>query len=198
MVAPAQSADPVQVDVEGDPSIARWRPLVHWLLVIPHAVVLNVLGIVQGVLTAVAFFTVLFTTRIPPGVFDTIVMVHRYQWRVNTYVYCFRESYAPFDFTASADDPGTDPARLAIARPERLNRWLPLVKWLLAVPHYVVLIFVSLGAFFAVLIGWVGVLVRGTYPPGIKDFLVGYQRWTVRVAAYVGLLTDRYPPFSLD
>jgi hypothetical protein len=81
---------------------------------------------------------------------------------------------------------------------EGLNRWLPLVKWLLAVPHYVVLAFLVLGALVSVVIAWFAILFTGRYPRGLFDFVVGVGRWGLRVAAYAFLLTtDRYPPFSL-
>ena len=79
-----------------------------------------------------------------------------------------------------------------------LNRWLPLVKWFLAIPHYVVLFFLWIVAFFAVLVAWFAILFTGRYPQALFDYVVGVMRWTVRVTAYAFLLvTDRYPPFSL-
>lgn len=82
--------------------------------------------------------------------------------------------------------------------PNDLNRWLPLVKWLLAFPHYIVLFFLVIGAFFAVVIAWFAILFTGRYPRGLFDYVVGVGRWTQRVGAYAFLLvTDRYPPFSL-
>ena len=83
--------------------------------------------------------------------------------------------------------------------PSDLNRWLPLVKWLLAIPHYIVLAFLSLAAFVCIVIAWFAILFTGRYPRELFDFVVGVGRWTVRVVAYSLLLTtDRYPPFSLN
>jgi hypothetical protein len=80
--------------------------------------------------------------------------------------------------------------------PRDLNRWLPLVKWLLAIPHYVVLFFLWIGAVLAVIAAWFAILFTGTYPRGIFDYVEGVLRWHDRVAAYAFLLvTDRYPPF---
>ncbi len=90
------------------------------------------------------------------------------------------------------------PVRIYAERQDRYHRFLPLVKWLLAIPHYIVLIFIGIGAFFAIIGAFFAVLFTGSYPRGIYDFLVGAFRWSYRVTAYVYLLTDRYPPFSLD
>ena len=82
--------------------------------------------------------------------------------------------------------------------PRDLNRWMPLIKWLLAIPHYIVLGILGIFVFFAVLIAWFAILFTGSYPRSLFDFVVGFMRWTLRVNAYAFLmLTDRYPPFSL-
>jgi hypothetical protein len=79
-----------------------------------------------------------------------------------------------------------------------MNRWLPLVKWLLAIPHYIVLFFLGLGALGAVAIAWFAILFTGTYPRALFDYVVGVLRWSNRVNGYaITLITDRYPPFSL-
>lgn len=82
---------------------------------------------------------------------------------------------------------------------EELNRFLPLVKWLLAIPHYIVLFFLGIAAFFCIVFAWFAILFTGRYPRALFDFVVGVQRWGVRVASYAFLLvTDRYPPFRLE
>jgi hypothetical protein len=89
------------------------------------------------------------------------------------------------------------PAKLELALPRELNRWLPLVKWLLLFPHYVALWFVGLGAFFVAIYAFFAVLFTGRWPQGAFDYLVGTFRWAYRVAAYFHLMTDAYPPFTL-
>ena len=97
-----------------------------------------------------------------------------------------------------AGPPSPDyPARLEISFPFELNRWLPLVKWLLVVPHLFALFFVGLGAFFVAIYAFFAVLFTGRWPRGAFDYLVGTARWTCRVLAYGHLMTDAYPPFSL-
>jgi Domain of unknown function (DUF4389) len=111
-----------------------------------------------------------------------------------------------FAYCALLDDryPSTDErqgVRFDFAYPDAgrdLNRWLPLVKWLLAIPHYIVLFFLWIAAFFVVVFAWFAILFTGRFPRGAFDFVVGVARWHARVAAYTTLLiTDRYPPFSL-
>jgi hypothetical protein len=90
------------------------------------------------------------------------------------------------------------PVQLNAERQAEYNRFLPLVKWLLAIPHLIVLIFVGIGAAIAILVSFFAVLITGRYPRGLWDFVTGTHRWGARVGAYVLLLTDRYPPFSLE
>ena len=89
------------------------------------------------------------------------------------------------------------PAGIEIAYPAELNRWLPLVKWFLAIPHYVALFFVGILAVFVHVFAFFAVLITGRYPRGAFDYLVGTYRWAYRLIAYVHLMTDAYPPFSL-
>jgi ABC-type uncharacterized transport system YnjBCD permease subunit len=190
---------PTQVDFRGTLQIARWRPLVQWFLAIPHLVIAYGLTIVRAVLTVVAFFTVLFTRRIPRPLFDAIAMTFRYEWRATSYALFLREEYPPFDFEPAAADDGVDPHTVVtFIYPTQMSRWQPLVKWLLALPHYFVLLALGIGAIAVALAGFFAVLITGEYPQGLRDFLVAAYRYSVRVQAYVGLLTDEYPPFSLQ
>ncbi|HZD18798.1 MAG TPA: DUF4389 domain-containing protein [Actinomycetota bacterium] len=189
---------PLTLDLDAPTEVANWRPLVHWLLALPQWLITSVLRSVRQVLLFIAFFAVLFTARIPRGLFDMIVLTLRYGWRVSTYTFWMRETYPPFDFTPTSTDPGGDPATLSIDYPETLNRWLPLVKWFLAIPHYFVLLFLSIGGVVVAFISFFAVLFTGRYPEGLRGYLVGVARWGTRVGAYAGFLRDEYPPFSLD
>jgi hypothetical protein len=192
------SAYPVQLDLDAPLEVARWRPLVHWLLVIPHWVVLYVLQLVFSVLAVISWFAILFTGNIPQGMFDFMTMILRYQWRTTSYLLFMREPYPPFDFTPGNLDPGNDPGRLSVEYPERLSRLLIFVKWILIIPHAIALLFVGIGAFFVVAAAWFVVLFTGRWPEGMRNFVVGTVRWGTRVSSYVYLLTDVYPPFSLE
>jgi len=187
-----------RLEFHGGHHIARWRPLAQWLLAIPQLAIASALRSLRGVLILISLFTVLFTERIPRPVFDMIATSYRYEWRAISYALFMHEDYPPFDFEPSAADDGAEPhTALSITYPERLDRWAPLYKWVLAIPHYLVLAALFLGALVAFLGGFFAVLITSEYPQSIRDFLVGVYRYALRVEAYAGLLTDTYPPFRL-
>ena len=199
MAAVAGASYPVSLELDAPLEVARWRPLVHWLLSIPYYVVLYILQVALGVVTFIAWFVILFTANLPEGMFDFMVSVHRFQWRFSSYLFFMREPYPPFELTGPNIDAGTDPpTRFSIERPERLSRGLIFVKWLLAIPHEIVLLFLLLGAMVAAFIGFFAVLITGRWPEGLRNYIVGVHRWAYRVEAYVYLLTDVYPPFRLE
>jgi hypothetical protein len=189
---------PAQLEFHADRHITRWRPLVQWLFAIPQLMIARALSAVRGVLTLISLFTVLFTERIPRPLFDMIAMTYRYEWRAMSYAMFLHEDYPPFDFEPAATDDGVEPhTMLAITYPEHLNRWKPLYKWILAIPHYFVLVVLAIGAVFGLIGGFFAVLFTGEYPEGIRDYLVDVYRYGLRVSAYIGLLTDEYPPFTV-
>jgi hypothetical protein len=206
---------PVRVRGALSPDLSRWLWLVKWLLLIPHYFVLVLLWVAFFGVSVVAFFAILFTGRYPRTLFDFNVGVLRWTWRVCFYGFgaLGTDRYPPFTLRPEPDYS----AVLEVEYPERLSRGLVLVKWwLLAIPHYIVVAF-FIGAVtwafqdanwrFAVSWGLIGLLsivagvvllFRGRYPQSIFDLVVGLDRWVLRVAAYAGLMTDRYPPFRLD
>ncbi len=188
---------PVAVDFERAVEVANWRPLVNWLLALPQLVIVNALRSVEQLLGLLSFFFVLFTRRVPDGIFTFRVMVYRYEWRVLSFFLFMREEYPPFAFDLVADDDGTDAARLSIANPGEMDRWKPLYKWILAIPHFLVLAGLWIASSFAMVGAFFVVLFTGKFPHGIRDFVVGTVRWTDRVLAYAFFMTDVYPPFSL-
>jgi len=209
---------PVQVRARLDEPLSRWLWLVKWLLAIPHYIVLFFLWIAFAVVTVIAFFAILFTARYPRSLFGFNLGVLRWSWRVGYYSYSAlgTDRYPPFSL---GQEPGY-PATLDIAYPERLSRGLVLVKWwLLAIPQYIVVAVFAGGAYSATAAsgntwqadvlsgGLIGLLVlfaaimllfAGRYPRGLYDFVVGMNRWVLRVTAYAALMTDAYPPFRLD
>ena len=189
---------PAQLEFDADLHITRWRPLVQWLLAIPHLMVAQALNSLRGVLTLVSLFTVLFTKEIPRPLFDAIAMTYRYEWRVMSYALFLHQDYPPFSFRAEAIDDGAEPhTTLSLTYPDQLNRWAPLYKWFLAIPHYLVALALAIAAAGAVIVGFFAVVFTGKFPLGPRDFIVRAWRYGLRVQAYVGLLTDEYPPFAL-
>ena len=197
------STYPVSVEGELDPAVGRWLWLVKWLLVIPHLVVLLFLWVAFVVLTTVALFAILFTGRYPRGIFDFNVGVLRWTWRVGYYSYSAlaTDRYPPFSLSSREY-----PANLEVEYPERLSRGLVLIKWwLLAIPHYLVVSLLQGGGnergvgliTLLALFGAVRLLFNGRYPRDIFELVLGFNRWTFRVAAYAVLMTDEYPPFRM-
>ncbi len=195
---PAGAGFPLQLELDAPATIARWRPIVQWLLVIPHLVVLYALALVQRVVLIISFFAILFTGQMPEGLFGFNAMVLRYQWRVVSYAMFMREDYPEFAFPTEGLDPATEPARLSVEPAAKLSRGLIFVKWLLAIPHYIVLLFLFIAVYVVVIIAFFVVIFTGSWPAGMRDFVVGVMRWSSRVSAYILLMTDQYPPFSLD
>jgi Domain of unknown function (DUF4389) len=202
----AEQPYPVRVSGARDSTLNRWLWLVKWFLLIPHYIVLLFLWIAFFLLTIVAFFAILITGRYPRVIFEFNLGVLRWTWRVGFYSYSAlaTDQYPPFTLGPVPDYPAT----LEVDYPEHLSRGLVLVKpWLLAIPQYlIVALFIGgwghlLGpgvAGLLVLFAAVALLFRARYPQSIFDFVMGMNRWTVRVAAYAVLMRDEYPPFRLD
>jgi hypothetical protein len=204
---------PAALDIDYPVKQSRWKTLLRLILVLPILLILGLLtatgssesteetsqymsqsggGIVLGLFVATALL-ILFRQRYPRWWFDFNLELNRFSTRVGAYILLLTDVY-----------PSTEDAQsvhLNIAYPDAkkdLNRWLPLVKWILAFPHYVILFFLSFGVVAATLIAWVVILITGRYPRELFNFVVGVSRWGLRVGAYAFLLTtDKYPPFSL-
>lgn len=147
-----------------------------------------------GLLVLGPLLMILFRQKYPRWWFDWNRELLRFLNRVGVYLALMDDRYPSTDERQSVhlDFEYPDAAR-------ELNRWLPLVKWLLAIPHYLVLIVLEIGALVAVVIAWFAILFTGRYPRGLFDYLVGVGRWHNRVVGYAFLLvTDRYPPFRLE
>jgi hypothetical protein len=150
------------------------------------------LGIAGGLFVA-TMLMIVFRRRYPRWWFDFSLALNRFSNRIGAYMGLLTDRYPSTESEQSV--------HLDLDYPDverELNRFMPLVKWLLAIPHYVVLAVLGVGAIFAILIAWFAILFTGRYPRALFDYVVGVGRWTLRVQAYSTLLiTDRYPPFSL-
>jgi hypothetical protein len=204
---------PLQFDVEyPDRQLNRLSSALRFIWIIPIAILFSVLSqstwttydfgdtaVTQyssalAILFGPTLLMILFRQKYPRWWFDWNLQYSRFVARVAAYALLLRDEY-----------PSTDEEQaihLDFEYPNAqtdLNRWLPLVKWFLAIPHYFVLIFLGIAAFACVVIAWFAILFTGRYPRALFDFVVGVERWGWRVAAYAFLLiTDKYPPFSLE
>jgi hypothetical protein len=192
-MATAAASYPVTFEVEYPERLSRGLIFVKWLLAFPHWLIVGIFGYLVELTTFISWFAILFTGRYPRALFDLAVMYFRWNTRMLAYVALLRDEYPPFSGGAEPEYP----VRLNIEYPERLSRLLIFVKWLLAIPHLLILALLGLVAFFVYVIGWFAILFTGRLPRGLFDFLVGYGRWGLRVNAYILLLRDEYPPFSM-
>jgi Domain of unknown function (DUF4389) len=159
-----------------------------------HGAEPTVILAVGGVVFLPVVLMLLFARRYPKWWFDWNLELTRFSVRVAAYAALLRDEYP------SADEEQAVHIRLPYPDAAHdLNRWLPLIKWFLAIPHYVVLVFVGVAAACCVIIAWFAILFTGRYPRSLFDFVAGTIRWCFRVGAYAFLLTtDRYPPFTVS
>ena len=146
-----------------------------------------------GLLFLPLVLMILFRQKYPRWWFDWNLQLLRFSNRVTAYLGLLDDRYP------STDEEQAVHLDLPYPDARQLNRWLPLVKWLLAIPHYIVLFFLAIGAVVAVIVAWFAILFTGRYPRGLFDYVVGVIRWSNRVTGYaMVLVTDEYPPFSLE
>ncbi|MBT8213215.1 MAG: DUF4389 domain-containing protein [Acidimicrobiia bacterium] len=215
MAVPQTEPYPARLDVDyPDRELDRVSSFFRIIWIIPIAIVLAALsstgswtyvnqagetvsesggGIVGGLFLATLLMIVV-RQKYPRWWFDFAVELERFSTRVGAYFAFMNDEYPSTTDQQSVhldfDYPDVE---------QDLNRWMPLVKWLLLIPHYIVLAFLFIGALFAWIITWFAILFTGKYPRAIFDYLVGVGRWATRVYAYgFMLITDRYPPFSLQ
>jgi hypothetical protein len=191
---------PASVTFDPPERVANWRPLVNWLLAIPHLLVVGALRYVSGVLALVSWFIILFTGRLPAGIANFQAMYLRYYVRTGIYAGFLREEYPPFAFAMTPTDPGSDPRVRVDVVPqlEERNRLTVGFRIILVIPQALVLAVLAIAGFFVLLVAFFVVLFTGRWPAGLRDFTVGYMRWLLRVDVYLLLLTDEYPPFALQ
>jgi len=210
----AQEEYPARLDIDYPGKLDRVTTFFRLLWSIPILIILTLLtstgsqtyvnssgqqvsssggGIVLGLIAATTLM-ILFRQRYPRWWFDFSLQLHRFSTRVGAYLFLLTDKYP-----SSEDEQNV---HLDLDYPnvkQDLNRWLPLVKWFLAIPHYFVLLVLITAAILATIIAWFAILFTGRYPKSLFDFVVGVGRWNLRVNAYAFLLiTDKYPPFSLQ
>jgi hypothetical protein len=186
------------IDLEADypeEGIANWRPLVQWILAIPHHIILFFLVIAAFIAWFPVAIAIIATGRYPRALFAFVAGTFRWYGRVAAYTYFMNDRYPPFDLAEHAEYP----LRLQLTYPEEgIERWRPLVHWLLVIPQLIVLYAIQIVGSLLVFAAWFVVTFTRRWPQGIWDIVVGWFRYQTRVYAYVWLMTGRYPPFTLS
>jgi len=190
---------PATYAVDTPAKIANWRPLVQWLLAIPHLIIGSVLNGVAAICGVIAWFAILFTGRMPDGLANVISMALRYNTRAMSYAGFLHEMYPPFEFTTTPADPGNHPVRVdfvpALGGRNRLTVGLRIL-WM--IPAAIVTIIIMLVAEICWFIGFFAVLFTGKWPAGLHGWVLKGMRAQTRFNAYAFLLTDEYPPLNFD
>lgn len=183
--------DLLQFDVAYPARLRRWLIFFRGLFIIPHSIVLYFMTLALSVVTFAAWWAILFTGRYPEGMWSFSMSVMRWGARVQIYIMNLRDEYPPM-----GDAPY--PMTFALSRPERQSRWLLFARPFMLIPHYVCLIFVAIAASVVAAVAALAVLIFGRMPRGMFTFITGSLRWIYRVYLYQLMLTDAYPPFTLD
>jgi len=189
---------PTYLVVESPYELARWRPLVNWVLYLPHAIIVYALQALARVVFLVYWLMLIFTGKLHPGMYGVMAMYERYNTRAGGFLFGYSETYPPFDFTTSTvDNNAYPPIRLNLpAVPESVPRSAALNVFK-AIPHYIVLMIYFVGAAVVALIGWFAVLFTGAWPRGMRDFLVRVANYYYRVWTYAAMVENDYPKFGL-
>jgi hypothetical protein len=193
---------PVQYEIERPAGYNRWTVAFRPILAIPQLVLVGgglylgftshngVLGAVLSVLALFAWFAILFTGRFPDTMRGFCLMIFRWAANVHAYVTLQAAPYPPFG-------QGSYPLRLEVEPAAHYNRWTVAFRIFLVIPHVIVLIVLGLAQAIVTVIAWFAILFTGQYPESMWTFTVGVSRWEARVAAYLYLFVDEYPPFTM-
>ena len=182
---------PLRLEIDHSEEYSRFMPLVKWLLVIPHYIVLAILGIGAFFAIVIAWFAVLITGRYPRGLWNYVTGVMRWSARVTAYFYLMVDPYPSFSLE---DDPDY-PARFQLDYPEHVDRWRPLVAWILAIPYLIIAGILVYIAYVLVFFAFFTILFARSFPKGMFDIVVVALRWQARGNAYALWLVTRYPPW---
>lgn len=185
---------PVTFEADGPAPQNRLSVFFRLILAIPHFIILYFLRIALQVVTLIAWFAILFTGKYPAGMLRFAVGCTRWNTLVNAYVMLLTDRYPPF----ALDQDSQYPVRFLVQeRSTGRNRLTTFFRIILVLPHVVILAVLGVAAFVVLVLAWFAALFTGRVPAGMHGFLVGYNRWSARVSAYLILLVDEYPPFSL-
>lgn len=188
------SGYPVTYSLDEPASLSRWLWLFKGLLIIPHLIVLWVLGFVSYFVSFFMWIAILITGKRPRGLFGFTLGVYRWSMRVIAYYAHMTDRYPPF----SMDDRDDYPMRLTAEFDPSANRLTTFFRWILAIPHWIIVGVLGFVSSVVMFIHIIYVVIFGKPHPQMFKLLVGINRWTARATLYSLLITDQYPPFSLD
>jgi hypothetical protein len=197
---PSSASYPATFTFDPPEKVANWRPLVNWLLAIPHFAVLYGLRVLGQVVAVLSWFAIVFTGQLPESFANLQSMWMRYEIRTYTFALFMREEYPSFGFAMSPTDGGED-GRVAVNVQPVLtdrNRVTVGFRIILVIPHVIALALLGIASAVVSLIAFFAVLFTGRWPTGMRDFVVNVERYYLRVQTYFLMLTDQYPPFQLS
>jgi len=190
---------PAQLEIDTSDKIANWRPLVQWLMAIPHMIIAYVLAIVAEVVSVIAWFAILFTGKMPEGLANMICLCLRYQTRTYVFAAFLHESYPPFEFSSTPGEPGGTPVAVNFTPSlEGRNRLTVGLRFLWIIPAAIVTLIIGVIGAVCLVIAFFAVLFTGRWPAGLRDWVLKAMRASLRLNAYAYLLTDEYPPLNFD
>lgn len=192
-------AYPATLEVQTPEKLANWRPIGQVFMAIPHLIIGNALSALGQACAFIGWFAILFTGKMPQGLANIICMSLRYQTRAFAYAGFLHDQFPPFEFTSTPADPGTTPVQVSFEPTlEGRNRLTVGFRLLLAIPVLIFTALILIVSFICWLIGFFAVLFTGKWPAGLRNWVLKGMRATLRMDAYVMLLTDVYPPFSTE
>ena len=193
--SPTTGGYPIRVEIDPAATQSRLTVFFRILMVIPHLIVLALIVIALEMVTIIAWFAILIIGRFPAGMYNFSYGVQRWALRVNGYLRLLTGVYPPF----TMDPVDSYPIRLRIdPKLDGRNRLTTFFRIFMIIPHAIVLYLLNIAVQVVMLIAWIVALFSGSVPAGLHTFMGGYTRWSSRVGAYALLMTDEYPPFSLE
>ncbi len=190
---------PAAIDVQSPERMENWRPLVQWILAVPHLIIAGALEYVARAIAVVTWFIILFTGKLPANLAVFQVMILRYSTRAQLYAGFLYRDYPPFDFTMRAAEPGGSPVDLTVEpQLEDRNRLTVGLRLIWAIPAMLYALVIGIVGIVCWIAALFAVLFTGRWPEGLRSWVMKLQRVAIRLNAYMLLLTDEYPPFATD
>ena len=190
---------PATVEVRTPDHLDNWRPLVQWILALPHLIIVGALGSVSSALAMVSWVMIVFTGSLPAGLANFQVMIMRYTTRAQLYAGFLHDTYPAFDFSTTDAGAGTDPVTVTVTPVlERRNRLTVALRFIWVIPAALYVVLVTIIGTVCWIAGFLAVLFTGRWPESLRSKVIAMQRVILRFDAYAWMLVDTYPPFSMS